>query len=217
MESWLEHFARANLARSSDTAHDLKTPLNVAVLNLELLRMRLRKLAGGEDDEKTLGYMKAIEGELRRMAEIFDTYFLLSTPPRHDGEVSLMDVASCIAEAAAAAGYTLECADVSLICHEPRIRHGLKLFFEGTSRVLEQRSAHMEKTDSSVHVVVSGTLADSSIELNKIFKFYYTDPLGDPDLSLAAARLIAETYGGDVDCVEEDGRISLRLKLPPGE
>jgi len=44
MEPWLESFARAIFARSS--AHDLKTPLNVAVLNLELLRMRLRKLSG---------------------------------------------------------------------------------------------------------------------------------------------------------------------------
>src|SRR5512141_654401 len=53
MESWLESFARANFARSGDTAHDLKTPLNVAVLNLELLRMRLRKLAGSDDEKVT--------------------------------------------------------------------------------------------------------------------------------------------------------------------
>lgn len=217
MEPWLEHFARANLARSSDTAHDLKTPLNVAVLNLELLRMRARRLAGGEDDEKTLGYMKAVEGELRRMALILDAYFLLSTPPKHDGEVRATDLAPCIAEAASTAGYTLTFGTGSLICHEPRIRQGLRLFFEGASKILEQRSARVEKADSAVHVVVSGTLADASIELNKIFKFYYTDPLGNPDLSIAAARLIAETYGGDVDCVEEDGRISLRLKLPLGE
>ena len=58
MDHWLERFARANFARSADTAHDLKTPLNVAVLNLELLRMRMRKLAG-DDDEKLAGYAKA--------------------------------------------------------------------------------------------------------------------------------------------------------------
>ena len=60
MESWLDHFASTNFRRSSDTAHDLKTPLNVAVLNLELLRMRVAKLTG-DDDEKVSAYAKAIE------------------------------------------------------------------------------------------------------------------------------------------------------------
>ena len=83
MEPWLERFARANFQRSADTAHDLKTPLNVAVLNLELLRMRLRKI-GAEEDEKLGEYTRAIETELRRMSRIFDAFFLLSTPPKGD-------------------------------------------------------------------------------------------------------------------------------------
>ena len=87
MESWLDHFASTNFRRSSDTAHDLKTPLNVAVLNLELLRMRVAKLTGN-DDEKVNAYAKAIEQELRRMAKIFDTFFVLSTPPKDDGQYS---------------------------------------------------------------------------------------------------------------------------------
>jgi hypothetical protein len=217
MEPWLEHFARTNLARSSDTAHDLKTPLNVAVLNLELLKMRVRKLAGGEEDEKTAGYLKAVEGELRRMAQIFDTFFLLSTPPKNDTEVTAIELAPCIEEAGRTAGYALATEAASLMCHEARIRQALKMFFEGASRILEARTARVEKDASAAHVVVTGTLADPAIELTKIFKFYYTDPLGNPDLSLAAARLIAETYGGTVDCAEEDGRISLRLTLPLGE
>ena len=67
MDFWLEHFARANFLRSADTAHDLKTPLNVAVLNLELLRMRLRKIADDTPDDKISDYTRAIEVELRRL------------------------------------------------------------------------------------------------------------------------------------------------------
>ena len=85
MERWLESFASAIFLRSSDTAHDLKTPLNIAVLNLELLRMRVRKITGGEDDAKLIEYAAAIETELRRMARIFDTFFVLSTPPKGEG------------------------------------------------------------------------------------------------------------------------------------
>ena len=53
------------------------------------------------------------------------------------------------------------------------------------------------------------------LEIEKIFKFYYTDPLGNPDLSLATARLIAETYGGELIAAEErDTVVTLRLSFP---
>src|SRR5215467_2842763 len=93
MESWLESFAETALRRAADTAHDLKTPLNVAILNLELLRMRLAKLVDAPDDKIT-GYAASIETELRRMARIFDTFFLLSSPPKEEGEPHLVDVAA---------------------------------------------------------------------------------------------------------------------------
>src|SRR5438552_2599818 len=98
MDRWLETFAHANFQRSVDTAHDLKTPLNVAVLNLELLRMRLAKLGAAQGDEKIVAYARSIEGELRRMARIFDTFFLLSTPPKDEGAPVAVDVAPVIAE-----------------------------------------------------------------------------------------------------------------------
>ena len=56
MEPWLEKFARANFLRSADTAHDLKTPLNIAVLNL----LPIPILDGGHI------FIMAIEGLFRR-------------------------------------------------------------------------------------------------------------------------------------------------------
>src|SRR3954447_846618 len=100
MDQWLETFARTGFLRSGDTAHDLKTPLNVAVLNLELLRMRVRKLTNGSDDEKVALYASSIETELRRMARIFDCFFLLSTPPKNDEAPVPIDLAPIAVEAA---------------------------------------------------------------------------------------------------------------------
>ena len=98
MDSWLDHFAHTAFRRSSDTAHDLKTPLNVAVLNVELLRMRLAKIAGAAaDDEKILAYTRSIETELRRMARIFDTFNRLP-PPCRSGTTTTRDSATAIAE-----------------------------------------------------------------------------------------------------------------------
>src|ERR1043165_1716668 len=131
MDPWLDHFARANFQRSADTAHDLKTPLNVAVLNLELLRMRLRRI-DADEDPKIAGYMQAIEAELRRLGKIFDAFFLLSTPPKNEDAPVPLDVYPICAAAAAAAGFALEGGAESVIvsAHEARIRQGLKLFFE---------------------------------------------------------------------------------------
>jgi len=217
VDDWLERFARANFARSADTAHDLKTPLNVAVLNLELLRMRVAKIAGGED-ERVNAYAKAIEQELRRMARIFDTFFVLSTPPKDDHEAEEIDLCPLCAEAAASARLTLAGVDgtFKVRAHDSRIRQAFKLFFEGTSHVLSEsgREAVVERVPGRFTVAVTGSPAASDFEITKIFKFYYTDALGNADLSLAAARLIAETYGGELDALEDRDKVSIRLSFP---
>ena len=216
MEPWLEHFARANFQRSADTAHDLKTPLNVAVLNLELLRMRLRKVVG-EDDEKVVAYTRAIEGELRRLGRIFDAFFLLSTPPKSEDAPALVDVAPICADAAASAGFTLQTnGNASVLGHEARIRQAYKLFFEGASKAIAEPSAAAALDDTRYTVTLVGTPAAPDFELTKLFKFYYSDAEGNPDLSLAVARLIAETYGGELYAAMERDKVVLRLSLPLG-
>jgi K+-sensing histidine kinase KdpD len=218
MESWLESFANAGFRRSSDTAHDLKTPLNVAVLNLELLRMRVRKLAAGSDDEKVLAYAHSIELELRRMAQIFDAFFILSTPPKGEGAPSPIDVCALCAEAAAAAGVTIGESVASLVhAHESRMRQAFKMFFDGANRVLdpEGRIANIE-SNGDFRLTLSGKPGAEELEVAKIFKFYYSDLQGNPDLSLAAARLIVETYGGELSASSERDKVSLRLSLPLG-
>ena len=203
MDRWLEHFARTNFIRSADTAHDLKTPLNVAVLNLELMRMRLRKLAAGAEDEKVAAYAASVELELRRMARIFDTFFLLSTPPKGEETPSIVDLAPIAREH-----------DLSLtgrvLAHESRLRQAYKFFFEGAAKVLKDQQV----TTTPGSVTVAGEPQIEDLELTKIFKFYYTDPEGNPDLSFAAARLVAETYGGEVTAVQDGDRIAITLSFP---
>lgn len=218
MERWLETFARANFVRSADTAHDLKTPLNVAVLNLELLRMRLRKI-GGEDDAKIAGYAQAIETELRRMGRIFDAFFLLSTPPKADEPPVALDVAPIVAHAASSAGVSVETDGAAIVdAHESRIRQACRLFFEGAAKFFtaDARTATVHRDALSYTVAMAGTPGVADAELTRIFKFYYSDAEGNPDLSLAVARLIAETYGGELNAVDERDKVILRLSFPLG-
>lgn len=216
MDPWLDTFARANFQRSADTAHDLKTPLNVAVLNLELLRMRLRKLDAAED-EKVSAYTAAIENELRRLGRIFDAFFLLSTPPKNEGAPAPVDVSRICAKAAGAAGFALLAdGNASVTAHEARIRQLFKLFFEGASKLFPDRQAEAAPDTTRFTVTLAGRPDDPDFEVTKVFKFYYSDAEGAPDLSLAVARLIAETYGGEINATHERDKVVLRLSLPLG-
>lgn len=215
MEPWLENFARANFRRSADTAHDLKTPLNVAVLNLELLRMRLRKLVG-DDDEKITAYTQAIDTELRRMGTIFDSFFLLSTPPKNDDPPANVDIAALAAEL----GFNGAAAEPAIIrAHEARIRQALKLFHDTAPKLFreEDRRFVVLRDGPAFSISITGAPEPPEPELTKIFKLYYTDPQGNPDPSLAVARLIAETYGGELNAAEDRGNVSLRLTFLLGE
>ena len=160
MEFWLEAFANTAFRRSADAAHDLKTPLNVAVLNLELLRMRLAKLVPAEDD-KVAGYVAAIETELRRMARIFDTLFLLSTPPKNEGEPQLVDVAPLCGDAGGPAWVR---------GHESRLKEAFKLFLDGAARVLERGPTKTTSRDGRhFAVTIQGVPRGKNFELTKLF------------------------------------------------
>lgn len=222
MEIWLENFARTNFARSADTAHDLKTPLNVAVLNLELLRMRLRKIADdGDGDEKISVYMRAIEIELRRLGQIFDAFFLMSTPPDGEGAPATVDLAPILSDAASSAAIGLATnGRLPVLAHEPRIRRAVRLFFEGAAKLFNNGTdiaAALARDEHRLEVTVTGTPAAENFEPTRIFKFYYSDAGGNPDLTLAVARLIAETYGGEIGAALDRDKVLLRLSFPLGE
>lgn len=216
MDDWLENFARASFRRSADTAHDLKTPLNVAVLNLELLRMRLRKIAD-EGDEKLSDYTRAIEGELRRMGRIFDAYFLMSTPPVGEGDPTAVDIAPIVNDLAASNSLEVKSdGPAFVVAHEARIRQAVKLFLDGAVKQVVGATATAISGNGRFELAIEGAPLAADFEPTRIFKFYYTDPDGNPDLSLAVARLIAETYGGEVNAVEDRDKVSLRLSFPLG-
>lgn len=218
MERWLESFATTNLRRSSDTAHDLKTPLNVAVLNLELLRMRIAKVSDDGEDAKLSGYSKAIESELRRMAQIFDTFFVLSTPPKGEGPPEALDLGSLCLEIGAESGVEVAWDGPALVVHghPSRIRQCIRLFFDGTSRLLKpgSTSIEVEQRAGIFELRATGEASVQDFEATKIFKFYYTDSSGNADLSLASARLIAETYGGELNASQDRDKVTLSLQFP---
>jgi hypothetical protein len=106
-----------------------------------------------------------------------------------------------------------------VVAHESRIREALELFSDGAARVLAERGRNTTTSRGSgrFEITIQGSPQSKDFELTKIFKFYYSDPDGSPDLALAAARLIAETYGGALSAEENNDKVWLRLTFPLGE
>jgi hypothetical protein len=89
------------------------------------------------------------------------------------------------------------------------------MFFEGLASVLRAEDRRTEVSRSGdFAVTATGTAVASDFDVSKVFKFYYTDPNGNPDLSLATARLIVETYGGGLSAVDDRDKVQIRMVLP---
>ena len=182
MDPWLENFARANFQRSADTAHDLKTPLNVAVLNLELLRMRLRKLGRRAMTRRS----PPTRGRSRRSCAGSGASSTRSSSSPRRRRTTRRPAAST-SRRSAPRPHRRRCCDRDgrqrlVIGHEARIRQAYKLFFEGASKVLGRTaSARGRSTTTQLHRRrVTGTPAAPDFEPTQIFKFYYTDAAGEP-------------------------------------
>ncbi|HUP64212.1 MAG TPA: histidine kinase dimerization/phospho-acceptor domain-containing protein [Thermoanaerobaculia bacterium] len=214
MERWQEKFAESMFRRSADINHDLKTPLNIAVLNLELLRMRLRKLAAeAAEDEKVGGYLQSIELELRRLGRVFDAVFQLAMPAGTEGP-GVMD----LVEDARKRFDPIDGESGPALIHEDRLRDLLDLIAAGATKIFRTPPrVSVETTTDRTVLRLEAEAEDPDLELGKLFKFYYTDSSGNPEISLATARLIAENYGGELTARLDEGSLILELTVPPGD
>ena len=193
----------------------------MAVLNLELLRMRLRKIVGEDDDEKIADYTRAIETELRRLGHIFDAFFLLSTPPKND------ERAGRRRRRADRGRRRRRPASIELDADErlpswPRGENpaGVQAVLRGRG---EAASATRPAAPPSLATTrrsqsrVTGQPGRGRLRADENIQVLLHRPEGNPDLSLAVARLIAETYGGELDAAEDRDKVSLRLSFPLGD
>ncbi|HUO85534.1 MAG TPA: histidine kinase dimerization/phospho-acceptor domain-containing protein [Thermoanaerobaculia bacterium] len=217
-QSGSERFSEAIVRRSVDVAHDLKTPLNIAVLNLELLRMQVQKVGG--ENEKTTAYCQVIDRELRRVGQIIDTFFRYAVPPEKE-PLQRIVAAPRLEETAGRYGFKFArtAANSSLVMHESRFLSLVQQLFEGAAKIFLPAETVMiaKERDGWFRLTLEGPLSGSDRDLGKIFKYYCTDPSGNADLSLVSARTIAETYGGRLDLIEAGPNSTLVLELPTGD
>jgi signal transduction histidine kinase len=216
LERTVEDLATAILKRSEDVAHDLKTPLNIVVLNIELLKMRLRSLDGeAADDAKVAEHCRSIEREARRVAAIADAFLGVASMPKEQSRE--IDAAAVLAEELREMRFEIGggVPRFDVRAYPSRWGQACRLLAAGVARVVEVKTSRVSMTAAGAMLTVDleGVVASAEIEFGKLFKFYYTDPSGEPDPSLAAARLLTESAGGSIDAHCADGMFHLTLVL----
>jgi signal transduction histidine kinase len=73
---------------ADDLAHEIKNPLNAIVINLEVLRARIRKGAG----KAALDRADVIESEVRRLHQLVDRMLQLLRPDRDEASTLALDL-----------------------------------------------------------------------------------------------------------------------------
>ncbi|MBW3563916.1 MAG: hypothetical protein KY459_04240 [Acidobacteria bacterium] len=199
--------------RSKDVAHDIKTPINIAVLNLELLRMSL--LREPDPDQKRLEHCASAERELRRIAQIMDALFSLLGVEHDESESRVSPI---ISEVARELGISLKVSRESSNEFKARVPEAVlrKLaenVLSGGGDALEGAEATFEAEQEQFRLTIRGAPRDSA-EIGKIFKFYYTDASQKPRLELATARLMAEAFGGSLQMEHAEDETAFILEMP---
>jgi hypothetical protein len=62
-----------------------------------------------------------------------------------------------------------------------------------------------------------GPLPEGGVDTARLFKLYFSDADGSPEISLATARMIAASYGGELEATPDGDVFKVELRLPSGE
>lgn len=216
MADAFEKLARAILQRSPDVAHDIKTPLNIVVLNVELLRMRLRSIAAeAESDSRIREHCRAIDQETRRISQIADAFLSIARLP-DDAAPERRNVATTILEALREESFAVDDTDAcELTVYASRLDKAATMLARGIASIIDAEAATVQcrMDQGRLTIRVEGPNKDETADIGKLFKFYYTDPSGEPNLMLASARLLFESMGGSVDMQVSEGIVQFRIEL----
>ncbi len=220
MADTFEKLARAILQRSPDVAHDIKTPLNIVVLHVELLKMQLRRLgAEVESDEKVQEHCRSIDRETRRISAIADAYLSVAQLPADDAPAR-RDATAAFGEELREAGFSVKHSELcELMVYSSRLDKAAKQFAIGLAGVIEPSKSIADCTveEGLLTLEIEGPLRDETAEIGKLFKFYYTDPSGEPNLQMASARLLIESMGGLVEMQVSEEIVRFRIELQGDE
>jgi PAS domain S-box-containing protein len=213
---------------SSKVVHEIRNPLAVINLNVDLLRESLGD-PGSTPDAETGEILGVIKREVRRLSQITEEYLQFSRLPRaafrpervNDIVVELADfVRPLIARKGVQLVLTLDEADPEAICDATLLRQALLNLLrnavdavdEGTGRIqVATRALEDEEADPvtgrSVEISVEDDGCGIAEELREqIFEPFFTTKRDGTGLGLALVQRAVEEHGGETRCVSLPGK-----------
>lgn len=200
-------------------AHEVRNPLNAALLQLHLLG-RFVSRAGGTEQEAMSQKVRIVEGELKRLERLLSDFLELARPrpmarERLDLAALVEDVASFQEPAAMARGVSLvrRVSEGHAVGDRERLK---QVFFNLVANALEASppgavitlGCHADPDDDGmVTVSVSDTgRGIPGAMLEKIFEPFFTTKEAGTGLGLSIVRQIVERHAGRVELESAEGR-----------
>ncbi len=208
-------------------AHEVRNPLNAALLQLHLLGRGIAKVVTEERDP-LLARARIVEGELKRLEHLLSDFLELARPrPMAREPIDLAalldDVTSFQEPAAAAAGVTLvrRIGEARAVGDRERLK---QVFHNLLVNALEATplggvvtvSCHRNADEPDTTVTIADTgrgIPGGTVE--KVFEPFFTTKEAGTGLGLSIVRQIVERHGGGVDLESTEGKgTRVTLSLP---
>ncbi len=217
--------------------HEVKTPLNVLSMNLQLLNKKIKKCTIPEEKQKDnmLETIAIIDNEVSRINEIieeFVTYARFPAPDFKENDISkiITDIGEMVYQSAKKANVSVEIGPDEnlppvLLDEKKIIQALLNLCMNGIQAMPDGGTLRLGCTEQGGGILI--TIEDngngiSPSDLKQIFEPFFTKKEKGTGFGLAIVQRIVEDHGGQITCHSELGQktvfaIFLPLKTNTGE
>jgi len=214
---------------ASTVNHEIKTPLNVLYMNLQLLNKEIKKCKAEEPSQKDkmLKMTSLINNEIVRINGIIEEFVKYARFPapvysEHDLNAILTQLTEIVRQTAQDAGVTVEVeADSSLepvLIDEKKITQALlNLCMNAIQAMPEGGTLKVATQVTGDYVLLTVSDTGKGIEekdIKKIFEPFFTKKVQGMGFGLAIVQRIIEDHGGWITCESQEGewtRFSIHL------
>ena len=219
---------------SAQVAHEVRNPLSSIGLNVELLEdgVARAQFASAEDEREAKEILRAITGEVDRLAEITEEYLRLARTPvpnQHSEDVNeladrVLDFSHLeLEQANVTVARKLDPALPRGLIDEGQIRQVfLNLIRNARDAMPDGGTLSVESrvnSAGSVEVVFRDSGVGMSAEVQRrIFEPFFTTKKSGTGLGLPVARQIIEAHGGTLECESAPGEgTTFIVRLPSAD
>ncbi len=205
-------------------AHEVRNPLNSALLQINVLERRLNK---GVPPEQILSVMKIIKDEINRLDRLVSDFLAFAQPRPLDLKVITVNdlvvgVRDLVAVDAEQRGITLKCeldpAAGSITAEPERMRQVLLNLLRNALEAVEHQGVVMLRSTGpdaggNVHIEVHDT-GPGFPEDAPVFDAFYTTKEQGTGLGLSIAHRIVSEHNGQITVLSAPGATCFSIALP---